>query len=166
MGKYIEWDLENNPRFFKRPHDEKYVDTRILRHVVSNVNKPEGVAWEPFRATLEAVAEETDMIPTFTLDDLIMFRRLAMAGRNWGRMKSEDVDLAFHHQKQETEPLPDVDKVRKGFEVCWSGGLPQRCVECPYHRNGCNRELEYDALDIIEAQAARIAELEEAVKRG
>ena len=76
------------------------------------------------------------------------------------QMSSREIEEMEHKQKRETIPLPSLDTVRKAFEVCFSGGLPQRCVECPYHRNGCTSERERDAMDIINAQAERIAQLE------
>lgn len=65
MSKYIEWDLENNPDFFKRPFDGRYIDTGILRHVLCNVDRPEGIDNEAFEAVLNAVIEEVELIPTF-----------------------------------------------------------------------------------------------------
>mgnify|MGYP006988875893 CR=1 FL=1 len=44
----------------------------------------------------------------------------------------------------------DQKKVIKGFEICLSGGLPQRCRECPYHGQTCNLALMRDALSLLE----------------
>ena len=71
----------------------------------------------------------------------------------------------LHIRKRATQSPPDVETVRKVFERCWSDGLPRRCMECPYRNRGCTRELEMDALDIIEAQAAMIKTLREKKER-
>ena len=42
-----------------------------------------------------------------------------------------------------------LDKVIKGTEVCLSGGLPQRCVECPYHHDGCDHKRMRDSLILL-----------------
>lgn len=63
MDKYIEWDLENNPKFFTEAHSGKLVDVNVIRHVVCNVNRPDDVPEEVFKRALNAVAEEVDMIP-------------------------------------------------------------------------------------------------------
>lgn len=84
----------------------------------------------------------------------------------WYRMSYREQEKYLHEQKRKEIPVPDIDAIRKGFEVCLGGGLPDRCVKCPYHNNGCSSELHRDALDLINIQAARIAELEEALKRG
>ncbi len=86
--------------------------------------------------------------------------------KNWYMMTQAEREKAIHQHKRLTTPLPDLETIRNDFEVCWSGGLPDRCIECSYHNHGCVRELEADALDIINVQAARIKELEEALNRG
>lgn len=63
MDKYIKWDLENNPQFFRQPHSGKFVDMDVIRHVVCNVNQPNDVSEEVFMRVLNAVAEEVSMIP-------------------------------------------------------------------------------------------------------
>lgn len=45
--------------------------------------------------------------------------------------------------------MPDLEKVIKGIEICLSGGLPDRCVECPYHNNGCDQQKMCDALELL-----------------
>lgn len=45
-----------------------------------------------------------------------------------------------------------VDEVINGLEVCLSGGIPQRCKECPYHDGRCSRELMKDALELLKKQ--------------
>ena len=69
MGKYIEWDMQQHPDFFKSSPSGKYTDLSIVRHVVSNVNPPEGEVDEAFMKILNAVAEEVDLIPA--LDDVV-----------------------------------------------------------------------------------------------
>ena len=63
MDKYIKWDLENNPQFFRQPHSGKFVDMDVILHVVCNVNQPNDVSEEVFMRVLNAVAEEVSMIP-------------------------------------------------------------------------------------------------------
>lgn len=48
--------------------------------------------------------------------------------------------------------MAKLEEVIKGFEVCLSGGLPDRCHVCPYHRNGCALLLQKDALELLKAQ--------------
>lgn len=45
--------------------------------------------------------------------------------------------------------MTDLENVIKGIEICLSGGLPERCVECPYHRNGCDQQKMRDALTLL-----------------
>lgn len=61
--KYIKWDLKNNPGIFRKKSGEGFIDRQVLRHVISNVNKPESIAQEQFEVILNAIAEETDLIP-------------------------------------------------------------------------------------------------------
>lgn len=63
LNKYIEWDLENNPELFKKISGEGFVDKAVLRHVVANVNCPDGVPNDLFHTVLNAVIEETELIP-------------------------------------------------------------------------------------------------------
>ena len=65
--KYIEQELKSNPSFFQKAQSGNFVDTRVLRHVVCNVNKPDGVTDEAFSKVLNAVAKETDLIPSMPL---------------------------------------------------------------------------------------------------
>ena len=44
---------------------------------------------------------------------------------------------------------PDLENVIKGTEICLSGGLPERCEECPYHHNGCDRQRMKDSLTLL-----------------
>ena len=44
---------------------------------------------------------------------------------------------------------PDLEAVIKGTEICLSGGLPDRCVECPYHHNGCDHQRMKDSLTLL-----------------
>ena len=48
--------------------------------------------------------------------------------------------------------MTDREKVIKGFEVCLSGGLPGRCVECPYQGMECTYNKMKDALRILKEQ--------------
>lgn len=86
--------------------------------------------------------------------------------KSWYRMTYREQEKYLHELKRKKIPVPDVDAIRKGFEVCLSGGLPQRCVECPYHNNGCSSELDRDALDLINILETRNKQLEEALNRG
>lgn len=61
--KYIEWDLENNPEFFSKPRDGKYVDTGVLLHVLCNVMRPAGVGQATFMKVMTAVVKEVELIP-------------------------------------------------------------------------------------------------------
>lgn len=76
----------------------------------------------------------------------------------------QDEMRELHIRKRAMQSPPEVETIKKVFERCWSVGLPRRCMECPYCNRGCTRELEMDAMDIIEAQAEMIKELR-AVKR-
>lgn len=69
MSKHIEWDMQQHPDFFKSSPSGKYTDLSIVRHVVSNVNPPDGEVDEAFMKILNAVAEEVDLIPA--LDDVV-----------------------------------------------------------------------------------------------
>jgi len=48
--------------------------------------------------------------------------------------------------------MTKLEKAIKGFEVCLSGGLPGRCHDCPYHRDGCAVLLQKDALELLKTQ--------------
>lgn len=69
MSKHIEWDMQQHPDFFKSSPSGKYTDLAIVRHVVSNVNPPDGEVDEAFMKILNAVAEEVNLIPA--LDDVV-----------------------------------------------------------------------------------------------
>lgn len=69
MGKYIEWDMQQHPDFFKSSPSGKYTDLSIVRHVVSNVNPPDEEQNEAFMKILNAVAEEVNLISA--LDDVV-----------------------------------------------------------------------------------------------
>lgn len=45
--------------------------------------------------------------------------------------------------------MADIEKVIKGTEVCLSGGLPERCVDCPYHHAGCDQQRMRDSVTLI-----------------
>ena len=81
MAKYIEWDLENNQKFFKQPHSGRFADLSTVQHVVCNVNRPDDVPVGAFVASLEAVAAEVDMIPP--LDDVAPVVRCREC-KHWG----------------------------------------------------------------------------------
>lgn len=84
MAKYIEWDLENNQKFFKQPHSGRFADLSTVQHVVCNVNRPDDVPVGAFVASLEAVAAEVDMIPP--LDDVapVVRCRECEHWKDWG----------------------------------------------------------------------------------
>ena len=48
--------------------------------------------------------------------------------------------------------MVDREKVIRGTEICLSGGLPQRCIECPYHHDGCDRQRMIDTLEVLKEQ--------------
>lgn len=48
--------------------------------------------------------------------------------------------------------MSDREKVIMGTEICLSGGLPQRCIECPYHNDGCDRQRMIDTLKLLKEQ--------------
>ena len=44
---------------------------------------------------------------------------------------------------------PDLENVIKSTEICLSGGLPDRCEECPYHHNGCDQQRMKDSMTLL-----------------
>lgn len=48
--------------------------------------------------------------------------------------------------------MVDREKVIRGTEICLSGGLPKRCIECPYHHDGCDRQRMIDTLEVLKEQ--------------
>lgn len=48
--------------------------------------------------------------------------------------------------------MTDREKIIKGTEICLSGGTPQRCIECPYHNDGCDRQRMIDTLELLKEQ--------------
>ena len=48
--------------------------------------------------------------------------------------------------------MVDREKVIRGTEICLSGGLPQRCIECPYHNDGCDQQRMIDTLKLLKEQ--------------
>ena len=48
--------------------------------------------------------------------------------------------------------MTKTEKVIKGTEICLSGGAPDRCRECPYHREGCDRQRMQDTLELLKEQ--------------
>lgn len=57
--------------------------------------------------------------------------------------------------------MTDREKVIMGTEICLSGGLPQRCIECPYHNDGCDRQRMIDTLKLLKEQEAKWIEYPE-----
>jgi hypothetical protein len=55
--------------------------------------------------------------------------------------------------------MPDREKVIKGTEICLTGGAPQRCLECPYHNDGCDRQRMQGTLELLKEQEAEIRQL-------
>lgn len=45
--------------------------------------------------------------------------------------------------------MTDIEKVLRGTEICLSGGLPERCSDCPYHNAGCDHQRMKDTLVLI-----------------
>lgn len=64
--------------------------------------------------------------------------------------------------------MTKLKKAIQGTEICLSGGLPDRCKECPYHYNGCSRQLTEDSLALLKRQRwhfFRARELDEEEKQ-
>lgn len=55
--------------------------------------------------------------------------------------------------------MKSLEDVLKGIEVCLSGGLPDRCNECPYHHDGCDTQKMKDAYSLLKAQKQVIDQL-------
>ena len=57
-----------------------------------------------------------------------------------------------------------IERVTKGLEVCREMDNPPGwrctgCTECPYHGNGCAKQLKVDALELLEKQQKSIEQL-------
>lgn len=68
--RFIEWEIEHNPRFYAEPSSDEFIDRASLRHVICNVDYPDGVDFETFASVLNAVAETLDLFPYFRRDDI------------------------------------------------------------------------------------------------
>ena len=53
--------------------------------------------------------------------------------------------------------MTKLEKAIKGTEICLSGGLPDRCRECPYHLEGCDRQRMQDTLELLKEQEDMIS---------
>ena len=66
---YIEWELENTPTVYDKPRVNEFLDRQTLRHIISNINLPEGV--DRYHCEiLNEVAESVDLAPFFTFKQL------------------------------------------------------------------------------------------------
>lgn len=64
MGeKFIEFELKNNPDFFKKISGEGFVDKAVLRHIICDIHKPEAVTMRQFATVISAIIEEIILIP-------------------------------------------------------------------------------------------------------
>ena len=60
---FIEWELEQDPYVLQRFHSGKLIDAGALRHVICNVDPPDGVSFDDTMKVLNAVAEAVHLIP-------------------------------------------------------------------------------------------------------
>ena len=60
---FIEWELEQDPHVLERFHSGEQIDTGSLRHVICNIDPPEGVSFDDTMKVLNAVAEAVRLIP-------------------------------------------------------------------------------------------------------
>lgn len=60
---FLAWELENNPHMYDKPRCNEFIDRQTLTYVVCNVDCPEGVPFEAFTASLNAVAETLNKFP-------------------------------------------------------------------------------------------------------
>lgn len=60
---FIEWELERDPQVLERFHSGKQIDAGALRHVICNIDPPEGVSFDDTMKVLNAVAEAVQLIP-------------------------------------------------------------------------------------------------------
>lgn len=67
--RFIEWELENNPRIYDKPKSKEFIDRQTLTHVIGNVDCPEDVDFEVFHKVMNAVAETLDLFPYFKMPD-------------------------------------------------------------------------------------------------
>lgn len=64
-------------------------------------------------------------------------------------MLNASIHSVLKHRKVGEVGMTDREKVIMGTEICLSGGLPQRCIECPYHNDGCDRQRMIDTLKLL-----------------
>ena len=62
--RFIEWELEQDPDILARFNTGKLIDAGALRHVICNVDPPEGVSFEDTMKVLNEVAEAVQLIPS------------------------------------------------------------------------------------------------------
>lgn len=62
--RFIEWELEQDPSVLNRFHTGNLIDAGALRHVICNVDPPEGVSFEDTMKVLNEVAEAVQLIPS------------------------------------------------------------------------------------------------------
>lgn len=61
--RFIEWELEQDPDILARFNTGKLIDAGALRHVICNVDPPEGVSFEDTMKVLNEVAEAVRLVP-------------------------------------------------------------------------------------------------------
>ena len=74
--RFIEWELEQDPNILARFYTGKMVDAGALRHVICNVDPPEGVSFEDTMKVLNEVAETVQLIQRLELRNLSITRTL------------------------------------------------------------------------------------------
>lgn len=60
---FIEWELEQDPNVLERFHTGRLIDAGALRHVICNVDPPDGVSFDDTMKVLNAVAEAVQLVP-------------------------------------------------------------------------------------------------------
>jgi ABC-type glutathione transport system ATPase component len=69
---------------------------------------------------------------------------------------SQHLDIAMYDMVKRIHDYEEnraAKKLIKNFEVCFSGGLPDRCLKCDFKgRSGCSRELLRQSWALIEKE--------------
>lgn len=66
---FISDELERDPAFYARPRCREMIDVQTLRHVLCNVDIPEGVGFIRFAAVMDAALKTLDQVPHWSVPE-------------------------------------------------------------------------------------------------
>lgn len=70
MSRFIEWEMEYNPKLYSKPLCDEFIDKRMLVHIIGNIDCPSDVDEKSFKSVMNEVATTLSIIPYFKFEDI------------------------------------------------------------------------------------------------